>query len=559
MGRELAQMLSEAGRLPSGALQRATNMVEETGEPLHRVLAQLGLLSEKDLTAFVSEQCDVDVLTRDDLPAERLAGDPLSPLFLRKYGVLPLRDEEDAFSIAMPDPSDAEALEAIRFVINKPLRIYAAAGSDIEEALLQHYAELRPQSNVEILDVGDAAQDRADMEQVRDLTSDAPVIALVNGWVTAAADQGVSDIHIEPGKNGLHVRFRADGGLVDFDEQPRALLAAVSSRIKIMGGLDIGEKRVAQDGRFSLPVRGRSIDIRVSIVPTVEGESVVLRLLDRASVALDFEALGFAGDDLERFRHVLTAPHGIVLVTGPTGSGKTTTLYTSLLHMQKPDLKILTVEDPVEYRLPGVMQSQVQSNIGMGFADLLRSFLRHDPDIIMVGEIRDTETARIAVQAALTGHIVLSTLHTNDATGAIMRLIDMGVEDYLIPSTLNAVLAQRLVRRLCPHCREAYTPAPEIAERFDLSAQARGGKLTLFKPVGCDACRHTGFSGRLAIYELLVMTEELRTLALEGAGIDALHQAACRGGMTPIQSDGITAALRGETTLEEVLRVTREV
>ncbi len=559
MGRVLAQMLSDAGRLSPGALQRAINLVEETGEPLHRVLARLGLLSEKDLTAFVSERCGVDILSSAELPRTRLADNPLSPLFLKKYGILPLRYEEDAFCVAMPDPSDEEALEAIRFVIDKPLRLYTATSSDIEDALRQNYEELNPQSNVEMFDIGDAVQDREDAEQVRDLTSDAPVISLVNRWVTQAADQNVSDIHIEPGKNGLQVRFRIDGALVDVDTQPRALLAAVSSRIKIMGGLDIGEKRLAQDGRFSLPVRGRAIDIRVSIVPTVEGESIVLRLLDRASVELDFEALGIKGHDLRRYQETLAAPHGIVLVTGPTGSGKTTTLYTSLLHLQKPDSKILTVEDPVEYRLAGIMQSQVQSGIGMGFANLLRSFLRHDPDVIMVGEIRDTETARIAVQAALTGHVVLSTLHTNDAVGAIMRLLDMGVEDYLIPSTLNAVLAQRLVRRLCPTCRTPYEPPAELVRRFDLEALNGKAPVRLYKASGCDVCRNTGMRGRLAIYELLTMTSELRALTLGGANGDSLREAAKRGGMVPIQQNGIAAALQGETTLDEVLRVTREV
>ncbi|HUD53461.1 type II secretion system ATPase GspE, partial [Parvibaculum sp.] len=398
-----------------------------------------------------------------------------------------------------------------------------------------------------------------DVERLKDIASEAPVIRLVNLLITRAVEARASDIHIEPMDGELRVRYRVDGVLQEVESPPQRLSSAVISRIKIMAKLNIAERRLAQDGRIRLAVRGKDIDFRVSTTPTIHGESVVLRILDRGSLKLDFAALGFDDEILGAFRDVLDRPHGILLVTGPTGSGKTTTLYTSLLELNTPDKKILTIEDPVEYQLKGINQVQVKPQIGLTFATALRSFLRQDPDIMMIGEIRDLETAEIAVQAALTGHLILSTLHTNDAASAVTRLLDMGVEDYLLTSTINGIAAQRLVRRLCPHCRQPYEALPEMLERLGLGAFAAGRTVTLYRATGCAHCSHTGYLGRSSVLEVLAMTDRLRQLVLAHAESGLLRKAAIEDGMQTMHFHGLKKVLAGETTVEEVLRVTREV
>jgi general secretion pathway protein E len=398
----------------------------------------------------------------------------------------------------------------------------------------------------------------ADLQQLKELASEAPVIRLVSLVITNALDMRASDIHVEPFENRLAVRYRVDGVLHDVESPPKRLAAAVISRIKIMANLDIAERRLPQDGRIRLRVQGKEIDLRVSTVPTMHGESVVMRILDKGGVALDFHKLGFMEDTLKDFIDVLMQPHGILLVTGPTGSGKTTTLYTALDRLNQPDVKILTVEDPVEYQMVGINQIQVKPQIDLTFANALRSIVRQDPDVIMIGEIRDLETAQIAVQSALTGHLVLSTVHTNDAASTVNRLLDMGVDDYLLTSTVVGILAQRLVRKLCAHCREPYQALPEMVEQLGISKLAGGGDVTLYRGKGCQHCSNTGYTGRFCILEMLPMSDPLRTLVMKHATSGELKAEAQRGGMVTMYEDGMRKALAGNTTFEEVLRVTRE-
>ncbi|MFH1495981.1 MAG: type II secretion system ATPase GspE, partial [Pseudomonadota bacterium] len=397
-----------------------------------------------------------------------------------------------------------------------------------------------------------------DLQQLKDLASEAPIIRLVSLIISHALEARASDIHIEPFENRFIVRYRVDGVMHEVESPPRRFSAAVISRIKIMASLDIAERRLPQDGRIKLRIQGKEIDLRVSTVPTMHGESVVMRILDKSGTTLDFTALGFDPDVLQRFMDVLMQPHGILLVTGPTGSGKTTTLYTALDKLNNPDLKILTVEDPVEYQMEGINQIQVKPQIGLTFANALRSIVRQDPDVIMIGEIRDLETAQIAVQSALTGHMVLSTLHTNDAASTVNRLLDMGMDDYLLTSTVNGILAQRLVRTLCSHCRETYPALPEVVRDMQLKRYTSADPVMLCRSVGCEQCGGTGYKGRLSIVELLVMSDAIRSLVMRHVTAGEIRQQAIAEGMQTMYENGLRKAVEGTTTIEEVLRVTRE-
>jgi general secretion pathway protein E len=400
--------------------------------------------------------------------------------------------------------------------------------------------------------------DAADVEHLKDLASEAPVIRMVNLIMQRAVESRASDIHVEPFEQRLKVRFRVDGVLKEVEAPPVRSTAAVISRIKIMAKLNIAERRLPQDGRIKLQVVGKELDLRVSTVPTMYGESVVIRLLHKESIKFDFATLGFDGDVLQRFLEVLALPHGIILITGPTGSGKSTTLYTALHKINTPERKIITVEDPVEYQLEGVNQIQTKPQIGLTFASALRSIVRQDPDVIMIGEMRDLETARIAVQSALTGHLVLSTLHTNDAAGGVARLMDMGLEDYLITSTVNGILGQRLVRRLCPHCRETYPALQEMVYELKLDRFQPDGKVFLSRAVGCEQCDGLGYKGRLAIVEFLVMSDDLRRLVMTHAQARQIEELALKQGMRTMYEDGMRKAVAGLTTIEEVMRVTSD-
>jgi general secretion pathway protein E len=542
----LDQLVLARGLAPAETLARAQLVQSETAEPLDTVLTRLGLVSEQALAAAIAEATGLKLATAADFPAEPVAGDRLSPEFLREVRAVPLRETDGAVEVAFVDPLSGQSRQALAFALGRPVRPLVARHGDLEAALDRLYpADLEGVGGLD-------EADEADVERLKDLSSDAPVVRAVNALIARAVEAQASDIHIEPTEDALKIRFRIDGAMREEESLPPSLKAAFVSRLKVMAGLNIAERRLPQDGRLRLAVRGHEIDLRAATGPTIHGESVVLRILDRSNLPLDFESLGFDGDNLVRFLHVLRRPHGIVLVTGPTGSGKTTTLYASLAVMNTVDRKILTIEDPIEYRLAGVNQTQVNPQIGLTFASALRSFLRQDPDVMMVGEIRDLETAQVAVQAALTGHTILATLHTNSAAAAVTRLLDMGVEPFLITSTLNAALAQRLVRRLCANCREAFTPTPEALEALGLRST---GFDRLWRPVGCAQCGHTGFRGRISILELLVMRPETERLVLAQADARELEAAA---GMRSMLEDGLAKARDGLTTVEEVLRVTRE-
>jgi general secretion pathway protein E len=553
----IEKVLSNRGLLSGTALERARRLEAESGERIDHIAAKLGLVSERDLAATYAELIGSPLVDLTDFPDEPVAAERIGRVFLKQARVIPLAESETVLVVAMADPLDDTAVRALEFALDKEVCRRVALPADIETAYERLYGEGRPAID-RIYDAAGEREDEdrdADLERLKDLASEAPVIRLVNALITRAVEMGASDIHLESGESRLRLRYRIDGVLRDIEPPPARLKSAIVSRLKIMAKLNIAERRLAQDGRIRLAVRGKEIDFRVSTTPAIHGESVVLRILDRGSLALDFAELGFDDDLLGPFLEVLNRPHGIVLVTGPTGSGKTTTLYTALTTLNSPDSKILTVEDPIEYVLEGINQVQVKPQIGLTFASALRSFLRQDPDIMMIGEIRDLETAQIAVQAALTGHLVLSTVHTNDAASAMTRLLDMGIEDYLLTSTVNGVLAQRLVRKLCRACRQPYRPSPELGERLGLSDAAGA---TLYRPAGCKACSATGYAGRTMISELMPMTDAMRPLVLRHAEARELQARAIGGGMQTMYAHGIKKALAGITTIEEVIRVTRD-
>jgi len=554
----LGEFLIERGKLDPAGLERAERLRGETNERIDTILTKLGMVSEGDMAAALAAHLDLPLVDKDDYPVAPVLEDRISTAFLKESQVIPLADTAEGVVLAMADPLNAYAMKAVQMIAGKPALPRVGSPADIEAAFERLYGEGRTELGEIIDETEDGAADDQDIERLKDLASEAPVIRLVNLLIARAVESRASDIHIEPFEHTLRVRYRVDGLLHDVEAPPRRLRAAVISRVKIMANLNIAERRLPQDGRIKMVIRGKEIDLRISTVPTMDGESVVIRVLDRGTVELDFAALGFEEDLLARFLPVLERPNGILLVTGPTGSGKTTTLYTCLKRLNTAEKKLLSVEDPVEYQIEGVNQVHVRPRIGLTFAHALRSFLRQDPDIIMVGEIRDLETAQIAVQSALTGHLVLSTLHTNDAAGSVTRLLDMGVEDYLLTSTLNGIVAQRLVRTLCTACREPHAVLPELTEQMQLRRFTDADPITLYGPVGCKACGGTGYRGRSSIMELLVMDDTFRRLVLRRAEAGELQRVAVEQGMRTMYEDGVRKALAGVTTLEEVLRVTRE-
>ncbi len=556
--RGLCAYLVEADKLKPTHVERALRLQQEQEhwERIGTILVKLGLVSERDVAEGLSNQLDLPLVDRAEFPDELPIDTELPARFLKQHKTLILDDEEERLVAVMEDPQDRYVLDALRLFTGKSVAPRIGIPTEIEMALDQRY-ESQDRAGREG-EMSDSVQFLDDVEQLKELASEAPVIKLVNQIINRAVESNASDIHIEPFDGQLKVRLRIDGLLREIDAPPMRSAAAVVSRVKIMANLNIAERRLSQDGRFKVRIRSKEIDFRVSTVPTMYGESVVLRLLHRDDVALEFAPLGFSPALEKRMKEVLARPHGIVLVTGPTGSGKSTTLYAALKQLNTPECKIITVEDPVEYNIDGVNQIQVKPQIGLTFDGALRSIVRQDPDIILIGEMRDSETAKIAVQAALTGHLVLSTLHTNDAAGAITRLLDMGVEDYLLTSTVNAILAQRLVRTLCPHCRETYVPLREVVQRWRLKRFRRFGSVKLYKPGACDHCGHTGYTGRIAIMEMLVMDDAIKSLVIRHADAGEIVRAAASQGMSFMFDDGLQKVLSGVTTLDEVLRVTQE-
>lgn len=550
-GRVVAH-LHASGKLSPGDLGRARRLADEAGDPLLPMLVRLGLISERDMAQAMSDVLELPLADASTFPSEPVRDDLFSLRFLKDAKVLPLFEDEDCIQIAFAHPIDRFAVEAMQMAAGKPVKALVGLPSEIELALERLYEKVEEAPESAEGALGDF--DEEDIEHLKDLASEAPVIRMVNQLIQKALESRASDIHIEPFADQLKVRYRVDGILKEVDAPPVRSTAAVISRVKIMAKLNIAERRLPQDGRIPIRIQGRELDLRVSTVPTMFGESVVMRLLDKESVRFDLDALGFDGSPRERLRLILEKPYGILLVTGPTGSGKSTTLYTALSRMNTEERKIITVEDPVEYQLAGINQIQVKSAIGMTFASALRAIVRQDPDVIMVGEMRDLETARIAVQSALTGHVVLSTLHTNDAASGVTRLLEMGVEDYLLTSTINGILAQRLVRKLCPHCQVSYPAIPELAVRF-AAIGAAPEDVELHRAAGCDACNGTGYRGRLVITEVLLMTDHIRKAVLNHATATEIRRIAVAEGMETMYLDGLRKALDGRTTIEEVLRV----
>jgi general secretion pathway protein E len=558
--RSLATRLIEAGKLEPSALERVFRLQASSDERLEVLLIKLGLASERDVADGFARELGLAVVAPGDFPDAPLLEGKISKKFLKQAGVLPLADTPETVLLAMVDPLDGFAVRAIEMASGKRVEARVALPSELEAA----YARLYEADQTAMGQIVDRAGTEItgdeefieDVDRLRDLASEGPVIRLVSHLITRAVENRASDIHIEPFQNRIAVRYRIDGILREQTAPPLRFKPAIISRIKIMARLNIAERRLPQDGRIRIAVQGREFDLRVSTTPTLHGESVVMRILDRTSLVAELGELGFLEDRVAPFLAVLEQPQGILLVTGPTGSGKTTTLYTCLQRLNSPEKKLFTVEDPIEYQLEGVNQIQVKPQIGLSFAQVLRSILRQDPDIIMIGEMRDLETAQIAIQAALTGHLVLSTLHTNSAAGTVTRLLDMGVEDYLVTSTITGVLAQRLVRKLCTACREPYVALPELVAQLRLSAT---GEVVLYRPRGCDACRGTGYSGRIAAMEFLVISDAIRRLVLRHAESGEIHRAGAAEGLHSMYEDGLTKALLGITSLEEVLRVTREV
>ena len=545
------------------AVHRAQRAQRQSSERLDLVLVRLGLMPEDALVRALSAFLDVPVATPAELAGAALLPGQVPATFARNRRIIAVALESEHVVVAAADPFNADAIAAVAFQFGQPARLkLATAGAIDRAAAALSETTGAPRAEVHAEAAETASED--DLKRLKDLASEAPIIRLVHDTISRAVEMRASDIHIEPAEDALRIRLRIDGELRDLEALPASMRSVVTSRVKIMANLNIAERRQPQDGRIKTNVRGNEIDLRVSSVPTLKGESVVLRILDRNAVPLEFAGLGIAGPALARFETLLEQPNGIILVTGPTGSGKTTTLYTALNRLNKPTRKLFTIEDPVEYQFAGVNQMQVQPKVGVTFSNALRSILRQDPDIIMVGEVRDLETAQMAIQSSLTGHLVLSSVHTNSASATITRLLQMGVEDYLLASTLTGVLAQRLVRRLCAACAVPEQHASPVLQGLaERAASQLGASATSphawrpMRPTGCAQCHGTGFSGRLAIAELLVISDAIREQILARQPERAIEAAAYETGMVSMFNDGLAKILAGVTTLEEVLRATR--
>jgi general secretion pathway protein E len=542
----LGEILLGRGKIEAEDLTRALELQQERGDKLGKILVDMGLIAQRDVLAALSDQLGLPLVTVEGPPPAAPEIDGLSHRFLRQCRAFPVSLVDSTLTVAMADPLDFETSAALRAYSGLEVRTALAAEQEILDAIDKHYGEADRALATEGLD----EEATADLEHLRDMASEAPVIRLVNAMIADALEKRASDIHIEPFEKEFRIRFRVDGVLFNQDTPPRELKAAIISRLKLMAKLNIAERRLPQDGRIKIKILGREVDLRVSTLPTLYGESVVMRLLDRsAGDFYDLRRLGFDDRMLARMEHFTSLPHGIFLVTGPTGSGKSTTLYSALKRINLPDKKIITIEDPVEYQMDGINQIHVNPQIGLTFASGLRHIVRQDPDVIMVGEIRDRETADIAIRAALTGHLVFSTLHTNDAPSAITRLTDMGVENYLITSSVVAVLAQRLVRVICRHCK---TPA-------GMALSPEGERIPSFRGEGCMECQGRGYTSRVGIFEMMELNDEIRKLIMNGEDASVLTRAARRNGMRNLREDGWKKIREGVSTVDEVMRVTQEL
>jgi len=546
----LGALLLEEGIVTQEALDRGLEIHGKSGLPLARVLLDEHLVDERDLVRVLARSIGLDFVDLREVTVDPAAASLIAESLASRYAAIPIGFEDDRLIVAMADPANVLAIDDIRAITGREVVPKVATRGDVEEAIQKMASLDNSVSDLAELAAGDSVETQ-DLRALEAVADEAPVVKLVSMLITRASADRASDIYIEPTERDLRVRFRIDGVLHEIMRTPRSITNAVVSRLKIMADIDIAERRRPQDGRISLRVSGRQLDLRVSTLPTIYGEKVVMRLLDTSNALLELKDLGFAQHTLDGYEASYSKPYGTILVVGPTGSGKSTTLYATLNVLNKPETNIITVEDPVEYRLPGVNQVQVNRKAGLTFASALRSFLRQDPDVMLVGEIRDGETAAIAIESALTGHLVLSTLHTNDAPSSVSRLIEMGVEPFLVGSALDSVLAQRLARRLCDKCKEEYEPTEAMLEQGGFAVAPK----TLQRAVGCKVCSNTGYRGRVAIHELMTVSEEIERLAVERVSTDVLKKAAVAAGMRTLREDGMTKVAAGVTSLEEILRV----
>jgi general secretion pathway protein E len=558
----IGQMLLERNLITPTELQDGLALQRERKDKIGRILVDLGYLAERDLLVTLSDQHRAPLLFAYEYPAVPLDLENLSPKFLKQFKLLPLDLEGNVLTVVMADPSDDDTLESLRLFTGYNVRVRLGVETEIAEALERFFGSgnagvTRLEGQEEL--GGEAVEAGEDIEHLRDMASEVPVIRLVNLMISRAVERRASDIHIEPFEKEFRVRYRIDGILYNVESPAIQMKAAIISRVKLMAKLNIAERRLPQDGRIKIKVLGKEIDLRVSTLPTLYGESVVMRILDKSdSSVFDLQRLGFPTSMLSAMERLTSMPYGILLVTGPTGSGKSTTLYSAMRRINLPDKKIITIEDPVEYQMDGINQIHVNTQIGLTFAAGLRHIVRQDPDVIMVGEIRDLETAEIAIRSALTGHLVFSTLHTNDAPSAITRLVDMGVENYLLASCLIGVLAQRLVRVICPRCRVEYPADLEYLRAINFPVDG-AQSLTLYKGEGCESCGHTAYESRKGIFELMIPDDEIRRMIVSNESSNIIANYARNRGMRTLREDGFEKVLRGVTTLDEVLRVTQEM
>jgi type IV pilus assembly protein PilB len=563
--KDLGELLVEDKLITEKQLKKAQEQSAKTNEAVQKILVAMGFVTEKDITEVIGKQMGVSFVDLDSYDLDPELARSIPEHLAQRYKVIPVAQKDNRLTLAMVDPLNVIAIDDIRLITGFDIDPVISTEDSIMKAINRQFgvtdlAEVQETvkdlsaTDFGPLEVEEAVEEEIALDKLKELVDEAPIVRVVNLIISQAINDKTSDIHIEPEAKSVRVRYRVDGVLHDVMSPPKHIQAPMVSRIKIMANMDIAERRIPQDGKIHLRHDNREFDLRVSSVPTIHGEKIVMRILDKSSVMLGLNKLGFYPETQALFESCVEKPYGMILVTGPTGSGKSTTLYSCLNKLNTGDRNILTIEDPCEYQLPGVNQVQVNEKAGLTFANALRSFMRQDPDIIMVGEIRDTETAKIAVEAALTGHLVLSTLHTNDSAGAITRLVEMGIEPFLCASSVIGVLGQRLSRNICPNCKDAYTPSPESIRRFGLAAYT-DSEIAFYKGRGCDNCKLTGYRGRMGIFELLSINDRVRSLILQRASTAEIRQCAIEDGMKTMQDDGLRKVLDGHTTIEECLRV----
>jgi type IV pilus assembly protein PilB len=553
--KQLAEILLEAGLVTAEQLAAASAEHQRSGRSLGRVLVENGGLKETQLVCALADQIGLPFVDLNEYPVDVSAAGTVPPALCRRHLILPIGYQDGRLVLAMADPANVFAVDDVRSLTGLDVRSVVATRDDLQAAIQRHCrddAELEDLRSA--IDAGRPSEDQ-DLARLTAVVDEAPIVKYVNLLISQAISDGASDIHLEPGEHDLRIRYRIDGVLHDVMRSPHSIQAAVVSRLKIMADINIAERRKPQDGRLTIATRNGPVDLRVATLPTVWGEKVVMRILDNSTARLDLTDLGFSAENHARFARSYRKPYGMILVTGPTGSGKSTTLYATLNRLSRPEINVITVEDPVEYRLPGINQVQVNAQAGLTFAAALRSILRSDPDVVLIGEIRDHETARIAVEAALTGHLVLSTLHTNDAPSAITRLSEMGIEPFLVGSALDTVLAQRLARRLCGRCKEPYRADPQELELARFPLRPQEPPPVLYRPVGCPGCARTGYKGRLALHEVMSVSEEIERLAVTRSSASDIGRLAREQGMTSLREDGMAKVRQGDTSIEEILRV----